>query len=47
MESTEVARWLLWLSISFVYIKAVLGFHFPWEICQCCGKTYGEHTHES
>lgn len=23
--------------------KAVIGFHFSWEVCQCCGKRYAEH----
>lgn len=25
-------------------VKAVMGFHFPWEKCSCCGKKYGDHT---
>ena len=24
-------------------MKAVIGFHFPWETCACCGKKYKEH----
>jgi hypothetical protein len=24
-------------------IKAVVGFHWPWERCACCGKKYRDH----
>ena len=35
----------MWLEIyavlvSLCAIKAILGFHFPWEKCPCCGKKY-------
>ena len=23
--------------------KTILGFHFPWEQCQCCGKKWKHH----
>lgn len=26
-----------------VAAKALLGFHFPWEKCECCGQTYRDH----
>jgi hypothetical protein len=47
MESTEVVRLLLFGIMSVSFVKHLLGFHFPWEVCQCCGKKYGEHTHEN
>ena len=24
-------------------IKHTIGFHFPWEVCECCGKRYRDH----
>lgn len=27
-------------------LKAILGAHFPWERCQCCGKRWGDHNKE-
>lgn len=24
-------------------LKHLIGFHFPWEKCECCGKKWGEH----
>ena len=24
-------------------VKAILGVHWPWERCSCCGKKYSEH----
>ena len=24
-------------------VKAILGFHFPWEKCSCCNKRWGDH----
>ncbi len=26
-----------------ICIKAIMGVHFPWEKCGCCGKKYGDH----
>ena len=47
MESTEFVEKLFWVVVSISFVKNLLGFHFHWEVCQCCGKKYGEHTHES
>ena len=30
---------LLWA----IAVKAILGLHWPWERCGCCGKTWGGH----
>ena len=27
-------------------LKAISGFHFPWEKCECCGKRYRDHDWE-
>ena len=27
-----------------VALKAMLGIHWPWEKCECCGKKWKEHT---
>jgi hypothetical protein len=24
-------------------LKAVIGWHWPWEKCHCCGKKYRDH----
>jgi hypothetical protein len=24
-------------------VKAVWGFHWPWEKCECCGRKWKEH----
>ena len=29
--------------IGLVFLKAILGFNFPWEKCSCCGKKYRDH----
>ena len=29
--------------IGIVALKAIMGFHFPWEKCSCCGKKYRDH----
>jgi hypothetical protein len=26
-----------------VALKAMIGFHFPWEKCPCCGHRWGDH----
>ena len=26
-----------------VAMKAIIGFHWPWETCDCCGKKYRDH----
>ena len=26
------------ISIGLVALKAMIGFHFPWEKCPCCGR---------
>lgn len=27
--------------------KAIMGFHFPWEKCPCCGKKYRDHKSDT
>ena len=39
----ECLRWFCWISISLCATKAIMGFHFPWEICSCCKRKYREH----
>jgi hypothetical protein len=29
--------------LSAIGIKEVLGIHFSWEQCPCCGRPYSEH----
>lgn len=30
----------------FVAVKAITGYHWPWEVCQCCKKRYSEHKEQ-
>lgn len=34
-----ILHWLIY----GVAIKAIIGFHWPWEKCDCCGKKYKNH----
>jgi hypothetical protein len=43
MEAYEVARNVWQIVMILVVTKAIVGFHFPWETCQCCGKKYRDH----
>lgn len=27
-------------------IKSIIGYHFPWERCECCGKQWKHHDPE-
>lgn len=29
--------------IILVFCKSVIGYHFPWETCNCCKKKWKEH----
>ncbi len=29
-----------------VWIKRATDFHFKWEVCGCCGRTYKEISHD-
>lgn len=40
---TDTMQFILTLLIVAVWLKAITGFHFPWEKCKCCGKSYSEH----
>jgi len=39
----EVLLFVAKLTIALVAIKAIIGFHFSWERCECCGKKWGDH----
>ncbi len=34
---------LLLVMVGLVALKALAGFHFPWEKCECCGKDWRTH----
>lgn len=36
--------WTVRVLICIVALKALIGFHFPWERCECCGKKYRDHV---
>lgn len=42
----EFLFYLMKITIGLIVIKAMIGFHFPWERCECCGKKYREHKKE-
>jgi hypothetical protein len=27
-----------------IALKAIIGYHFPWEKCECCGRKYKDHN---
>ncbi len=31
------------ITLIAVFIKTVIGFHFPWETCECCKRKWREH----
>jgi len=33
----------LYFTMIAIVVKTVIGFHFPWERCECCGKQWREH----
>ncbi len=35
---------LVIVMLGMVATKALLGFHFPWEKCECCGGKWGGHV---
>ncbi len=34
---------ILLITVILITIKAIIGFHFPWERCECCKKKWREH----
>lgn len=34
------------IAVCMVASKAIIGYHFPWEKCDCCGKKYRDHNKE-
>lgn len=38
-----IIKTLLQILLYSLAIKSILGVHFPWEKCQCCGKKWSEH----
>lgn len=36
----EISLWALKISITLVALKAIIGFHWPWEKCECCGRKW-------
>ena len=39
----DTALLILKISVVMVAFKALVGFHFPWEKCQCCGHKWRDH----
>lgn len=34
------------ITIVIIFIKTIFGLHWPWERCDCCGKTWREIRRE-
>lgn len=34
------------IALALVALKAMVGYHFPWETCECYGKKMREHRKE-
>ena len=43
MELYEILQQIIPFLMYIIAIKTILGLHFSWEKCSCCGKRYGEH----
>jgi len=31
------------VTLILIASKSIIGYHFPWEKCECCGKKYRDH----
>jgi len=40
----EILRTLVLAVVCLLALKTVIGFHFPWERCDCCGRRYRYHV---
>jgi hypothetical protein len=36
-------NYIFWGIMGLLAFKTIIGFHFPWEKCSCCGKKWGIH----
>ena len=43
----DLAVKILQTVLILVALKAIIGFHWPWERCECCGKKYRDHKKEA
>jgi len=34
----EILLWAVRICIYLIALKAIIGFHWPWEKCACCGR---------
>jgi len=37
---------ILLITFALLWFKTMFGLHFPWEICDCCGKKWKDHKKE-
>jgi hypothetical protein len=47
VKMLEILRTIAFVLMACVAIKTVVGLHFPWEKCECCGKKWKEHKTKS
>ena len=36
----EIMRVVVYVVLCGVFLKTITGFHFPWEICECCDRKW-------
>lgn len=39
----NVLRAIAFTLLLMCAFKSILGYHFPWEKCECCKKKWGDH----
>jgi hypothetical protein len=46
VETIIILQKVLGILLFLVALKAILGYHFMWEKCSCCGRRYRNHKHK-
>jgi hypothetical protein len=47
MDKFEVVRNIFIVTFVLGGMKSVIGFRFPWETCECCGKKIRDHKKDN
>ena len=42
-DKMEKPSLVIMILFAITGLKAIIGFHFPWERCPCCGKKFKNH----
>ena len=46
MDWYELLRAITTTLLILCGLKSIIGWHFPWERCECCGKKWKNHERE-